>query len=144
MYQHGVNFASWYARVAVGAARHQTSYERDHSTDGLFGLAPDRVDWKTRTVYENKGTGGAVEASNAQTAFYATILSIATGHSWDAVTHVLSTKRSRPVPLDSHQLEILWQASERLEALAVLSTVPPGPRIALCDTCSLAAFCGHD
>ncbi len=144
MYLHGVNFAQWHARVAVGAAKHLTSYTRDRSTQGLFGLAPDRIDWKDCVVYENKGTGGAVEASNDQTAFYALMLSIATGKWWRAVTHVLSTRKRREVPLDEAQLQSLWVSSERLEVLAHQQEVPVAKKIPLCASCSLAAFCGHD
>lgn len=144
MYLHGVNFAQWHERVAVGTAKHLTSYARDRSTTGLFGLAPDRIDWEQRVVYENKGTGGAVEASGDQTAFYAVMLSIATGEEWRAVTHVLSTRRNREVRLDAERLRSLWESSERLEALAALAEVPKVPKIPLCATCSLAAFCGHD
>lgn len=144
MYLHGINYAQWNAQVAVGIAKHLTSYARDRSTEGLFGLAPDRIDWNERIVYENKGTGGAVEASSDQTAFYAVMLSIATGEEWRAVTHVLSTRRRREVHLDAARLQSLWESSERLELLAHQQDVPPAQRIPLCTTCSFAAFCGYD
>lgn len=143
MYLHGVNFAQWHNRVAIGTAKHLTSYQRDRSTQGLFGLAPDRIDWANHIVYENKGTGGAVEAVNDQTAFYALMLSIATGKTWKAITHILSTRRRREVVLDERRLNRLWRASERLEALAASQSVPPAQRIPLCDTCSLAMFCRY-
>lgn len=144
MYLHGINFAQWNARVQVGTAKHLTSYVRDRSTAGLFGLAPDRVDWEERVVYESKGTAGAVEAVSDQTAFYALMLSIASGEPWRAVTSILSNRKQREVALTPERLERLWRASERLEALAVRDDVPPGPRIPLCLACSLAMFCGHD
>ncbi len=78
------------------------------------------------------------------TAFYALMLSIATGRHWRAVTHVLSTRRRREVPLDAERLESLWEASERLEALSAIQAVPRAQRIPLCETCSLACFCGYD
>lgn len=144
MYLQGINFAQWNARVQVGTAKHLTSYVRDRSTAGLFGLAPDRVDWEERVVYESKGTAGAVEAVSDQTAFYALMLSIASGEPWRAVTSILSNRKQREVALTPERLERLWRASERLEALAVRDDVPPGPRIPLCLACSLAMFCGHD
>lgn len=144
MYLHKVNFAQWHSRVATGTAKHQTSYQRDHSVRGLFGLAPDRIDWENHIVYENKGTGGAVEASSNQTAFYAVMLSIATGKPWQAFTHVLTTKRKRQVLLDEHRLEKLWQASLTLEGLMNQTHVPVVKKIPLCKTCSLASFCGYD
>lgn len=143
MYLHRINFAQWYSRVELGTVKHRTSYARDHTVEGLFGLAPDRIDWDRHIVYENKGTGGAVEAADNQTAFYALMLSIATGVRWQAITHVLSTRRHREVELDDRRLEMLWNASERLEYLAALEAVPPARRIKLCSTCSVAQFCGY-
>jgi CRISPR-associated exonuclease Cas4 len=144
LYLHQVNFAQWYSRVQTGTAKHDTSYARDRSTEGLMGLSPDRLDWENAVVYENKGTAGAKAASDNQTAFYAVILSIATGREWKAITHVLSTRRRREVVLDEKQLEQLWQASERLEMLMEQDSVPDVPKIPLCSKCSAAAFCGYD
>lgn len=144
MYLHKVNFAQWYSRVQTGNALHNTSYQRDHSVRGLFGLAPDRVDWDERIVYENKGSGGAVEASSEQTAFYAVILSITTGEIWRAYTHVLTSRRRREVVIDEARLQKLWDATLKLERLAEQDTVPDARKIGLCRSCSLAAFCGFD
>jgi CRISPR-associated exonuclease Cas4 len=144
MYLHKVNFAQWYSRVQTGNALHAASYQRDHSVRGLFGLAPDRIDWENFIVYENKGSGGAVEASNEQTAFYALMLSITTGKCWRAYAHVLTSRRKREVVLDAERLQKLWDASVRLDQLAEQETVPAARRIRLCQTCSLAAFCGFD
>jgi CRISPR-associated exonuclease Cas4 len=144
MYLHGINFAQWNVRVQVGTAKHVTSYARDRSTVGLFGLAPDRIDWDNRIVYESKGTGGAVEAVSDQTAFYAVMLSIASGQEWRAVTQILSTRRRREVGLDGERLRRLWESSERLEVLTRRTDVPPAQRIPLCASCSFAAFCGFD
>lgn len=144
LYLHHVNFAQWHGRVQTGTSVHRTRYMRDRSTEGLFGLAPDRLDWEMAVVYENKGTAGAREASDNQTAFYAVMLSLATGREWRAVTHVLSTRRNRDVPLDGRRLDALWKASSRLEALAGTARVPSARRIRLCDSCSAAGFCGYD
>jgi len=144
MYLHKINFAQWHGRVQTGAAKHLSSYMRDHSTQGLFGLAPDRIDWQQHIVYENKGTGGAVEASANQTAFYAVMLSIATGHIWQASVHVLSTRRKRVVDMDEERLNKVWLASELLEKLYMQDHVPPADKIPLCSSCSLAQFCGYD
>lgn len=144
LYMHNVNFAHWHARVALGAVRHANAFKRDHSVAGLFGLAPDMVDWENRIVHENKGTGGAVEAADSQTAFYALMLSIATGKVWSAKTHVLSTKKVRDAALDKEALERMNRLSLRLEALASQEEVPPASPIPLCQTCSAAVFCGFD
>ncbi len=144
LFLHNVNFAQWYGRVQIGTARHSTSYARDRSTDGLFGLSPDRIDWENFVIYENKGTSGAKVASDNQTAFYAVMLSIATGCDWKAVTHVLSSRRRREVLINEKRLESLWKASERLESLSERDAIPNSPRIPLCAKCSAASFCGND
>lgn len=144
MYLHHINFAQWHSRVQTGTARHAASYSRDLSTQGLMGLAPDRIDWENRIVYENKGTAGAVEASSDQTAFYAVMLSLTTGQEWRAVTHVLSTRRRREVPLNDEQLKRLWDSLNSLKKLASIENVPKAKRIRLCSSCSLAGFCGFD
>ena len=131
MYLHGVNFAHWNERVPVGTARHVTSYTPDHSTVGLFGLAPDRVDWAAKIVYESKGTAGAVAAVSDQTAFYAVKPSIASGETSRAVTTILSNRQHRAVQLTPARLAVLWHASERLDPLAPPTTVPKVRRIAL-------------
>jgi CRISPR-associated exonuclease Cas4 len=144
MYLHNVNFAQWNCRVATGLAKHVTSYARDHSTEGLFGLAPDRIDWMKRVVYENKGSAGAVEASHNQTAFYAVMLSIATGKEWQAVTHILSSRKRRKVLLDEERLQCLWVASELLENLDKQVNVPDARKMPLCASCAFVQFCGYD
>ena len=144
MYLHKINFAQWNGRVATGAALHQTSYQRDRTTVGLIGLSPDRIDWKRRVVYENKGTGGAVEPVNDQVAFYGVMLSIADGIEWQGEVHVLSSRRHRTVKLDQQRLDRLWESSLALEQLSEQSNVPDAAKIALCDSCSFVTFCGHD
>lgn len=144
MYLHRINFAQWNSRVATGAARQATHYQRDRSTIGLFGLAPDRLDWKERIVFENKGTGGAPGAVGRQVAFYAAILSIATSQTWSGRVTILTNRRWREIRLDAAMLDDLWRDSERLEALTRTDRVPAATRIDLCATCSLASFCGFD
>ena len=144
MYLSNINFAQWYNRVQLGTAKHQTSYTRDKSVNGLIGLSPDRLDWKNHIVYENKGTAGAVEASNNQTAFYAVMLSIATGKDWRAFISILSSRRNRELKIDSHRLDRLLCASNRLEVLSYTENVPHAPKKKLCGKCSFAGFCGYN
>ena len=144
MYLHKINFAQWYSRVATGTAKHSSSYQRDHSVRGLIGLSPDRIDWHNKIVYENKGTGGAVEASSNQTAFYAVMLSIATDTKWRAFVHVLTSRKKREVVINASRLQQLWDASLHLEQLAEQADVPQVKQIPLCKRCSLAIFCGYD
>jgi CRISPR-associated exonuclease Cas4 len=143
LYLHNVNFAHWHGRVALGTVRHAQAFKRDHSVVGLFGLAPDMVDWENCVVHENKGTGGAVLAADSQTAFYALMLSITTGKCWRAKTHVLSTRKVRDVLLDDECLDRMYSYSLRLEVLSRQKDLPAAKRIPLCQTCSAAIFCGY-
>ena len=52
---------------------------------GLIGLAPDRVDWVARRVYEAKGGTGAADAVSRQGAFYALMLWAAQGAAWGEI-----------------------------------------------------------
>jgi CRISPR-associated exonuclease Cas4 len=70
------------------------------------------------------------------------MLSIASGEEWSAVTHILSTRRERKVPLDAERLESLWGSAGRLERLAAQTEAPAARNIPLCATCSFALFCG--
>ncbi len=144
MYLHHVNFAQWNSRVATGSAHQATRYKRDHSTAGLFGLAPDRVDWEQAIVFENKGTGGASEAVDRQVGFYAAMLSIADGRTWSGRVQILTNRRWREVALDAPMLDGLWRDSLDLEQLGQSQQVPSATRIGLCGSCSLSTFCGHD
>jgi len=144
LYLHQVNFAQWHERVMTGLAKHLVSYGRDHSTEGLLGLAPDRIDWQQCIVYENKGSAGAQEAADNQTAFYAVMLAIATDQEWQAYAHILSSRKRRLVVLDEQRLACLWRASEQLEALAQQSMVPAAKKMGLCASCSACGFCGYD
>lgn len=144
MYLHRINFAQWNSRVATGLAHQETRYKRDRSTIGLFGLAPDRLDWEQAIVFENKGTGGAQVAVDRQVGYYAVMLSIATGRTWQGRVHVLTSRRWREVRLDASMLNGLWQDSLALEQLEQEDRVPVAPKIGLCASCSLAPFCGYD
>ncbi len=144
MYLHRINFAQWNRRVATGSAHQATHYKRDRSTVGLFGLAPDRLDWDQAIVFENKGSGGASVAVDRQVGFYAAMLSIASGRTWSGRVQVLTNRRWREVVLDASMLEGLWRDSLELERLGNSGGVPRVPRIGLCDSCSLAPFCGYD
>lgn len=144
MYLYRINFAQWNNRVATGLAHQSTHYKRDRSTVGLFGLAPDRLDWEQAIVFENKGTAGASGAVDRQVGFYALILSIATGRTWTGRVQVLTNRRWREVLLDPPLLDGLWNDSLRLEQLADEPRVPKAPRIGLCTSCSLAPFCGYN
>ena len=52
LHLHRVDYAHLDARMQRGLALHDASRPRDRSVAGLIGLAPDRIDWQARRVYE--------------------------------------------------------------------------------------------
>jgi len=80
-----------------GRGQHLTSYARDRSTVGLFGLAPTGLIGKTASSTRIKALAGRWRPQRTRRRF-AVMLSIASGEAWQAVTHILSTKRKREVP----------------------------------------------
>ncbi len=90
-----VDYAHLDQRMQRGLALHDKSKPRDRSVEGLLGLAPDRIDWKNSIVIEAKGGGGAVSAVSAQTAFYALMLTSATGRQWRAINEIIEAKTRR-------------------------------------------------
>ncbi len=133
-----IDYAHLDERMAKGQALHDVSRPRDHSVTGLMGLAPDRIDWQHRIVYEGKGGAGAVAAVSRQTAFYALMLAAADGQPWSAVTNILSARRLRPVRIDAAMIKDMLTAAEELRTLKHERTPIP-----LCSSCSYRFLCGH-
>lgn len=130
-------------RMSVGKSLHASSRPRDASVVGLTGLAPDRVDWDARTVFEAKGSGGAVEAVSKQTAFYGFMLWAAQGIPWRAVTDLIRSKRTREVPLTSDLLLALMRDLDVIRSLDRLPIPPKVEIIPLCKLCSFNGLCGR-
>src|SRR3546814_2268359 len=82
LHRKRTSFNAWSDLIRSGQVLHDDLHRRDSSADGLVGLAPDRIDWDSSTVMENKSSASAFEASADQTAFYAILLSAATGRAW--------------------------------------------------------------
>ncbi len=98
LHLHRIDYAHLDERMQRGLALHDASRPRDRSVIGLIGLAPDRIDWKKRRVFEAKGSAGAANAVSRQGAFYALMLWAAQGEPWEAAAHILPTKRERTIP----------------------------------------------
>src|SRR3546814_6117715 len=102
-----------------GQVLHDDLHRRDSSADGLVGLAPDRIDWDSSTVMENKSSASAFEASADQTAFYAILLSAATGRVWSGSVYVAKSRRHKAVDLNEDRLTRMEAA---IEAISVLDS----------------------
>jgi CRISPR-associated exonuclease Cas4 len=142
-HRHRIDYAHLDRRMALGTAAHELSRPRDHSVEGLMGLAPDRIDWAGRRVHEAKGGGGAKEAVSLQTAFYALMLSAATGTAWDATTDILPERRRRPVPIDDALLDRMLESAEELASLTGEPDPPAAVRKPICESCSYRFLCGY-
>jgi CRISPR-associated exonuclease Cas4 len=130
-------------RMALGAVSHDLHRTRDRSTTGLMGLAPDRIDWARRRVHEAKGGAGAKDAVSLQTAFYALVLTVASGEAWEAATDILPERRSRTVTVDGTLLDRMLGMAERLAALRERAKPPEAERKPICRTCSYRVLCGY-
>ena len=90
LHLHRIDYSHLEERMKLGAVAHDLAKPRDSSVEGLMGLAPDRIDWAERCVIEAKHKAGAKDAVGMQTAFYALLLSVATGKPWRAENDILS------------------------------------------------------
>lgn len=137
-----IDYAHLDRRMALGTARHDLSRVRDRSVEGLMGLSPDRIDWEHRRVHEAKGGAGARDAVSLQCAFYALMLSHASGEAFEAATDILPERRIRPVPIDAALVSQMVAMADRLGALRHAPSPPEAERKPICTTCSYRVLCG--
>ena len=127
--------------MKLGAVAHDLAKPRDSSVEGLMGLAPDRIDWAERCVIEAKHKAGAKDAVGMQTAFYALLLSVATGNSWRAENDILSQKRRRQVKIDDETVDRMLALAQQAAALLQQDAAPDAERKPICDSCSYRFLC---
>ncbi|MBO1077094.1 CRISPR-associated protein Cas4 [Roseomonas marmotae] len=137
-----IDYAHLDEHMQRGLALHDMSRPRDHSVAGLIGLAPDRIDWSGRQVYEAKGSAGAADAVSRQGAFYALMLWAAQGKPWQAIAHILPAKRERSIMLDPKMVNDMLEAAEALEALRDTADPPTVAFTSFCAQCSYRHLCG--
>jgi CRISPR-associated exonuclease Cas4 len=142
LHLHRIDYTHLDARMQRGLALHDASKPRDRSVAGLIGLAPDRIDWERRCVYEAKGGGGAVAAVSRQGAFYALMLWAAQSAPWTAVTHLLTARRERPIPISANLIEAMIDAAETLVQLRNDNRAPDVAFMPFCASCSYRGLCG--
>ena len=142
LHLHRIDYARLDPRMQRGLALHEKSRPRDHSVAGLIGLAPDRIDWARREVFEAKGGSGAADAVSRQGAFYALMLWAAQGAPWHATAHILPTKRERTIPISPGLVDEMLRAAETLEQLRDQPEPPNVPFTPFCAQCSYRHLCG--
>lgn len=131
-------------RMRRGIALHEQTHSRDRSVEGLIGLAPDRIDWQQRIVFEHKGRWTDDEGSWAQVEFYGWFLQACTNQAWSAVKYGIDQKKKKEIVLDLESWQRTQARSRLLMTLVKRETPPRQERMALCDYCSFKTLCGYD
>lgn len=142
LHMHRIDYAHLEDRMARGSAMHTMSKVRDRSVEGLFGISPDRIDWKRHVVVEAKGRRGATEAVSRQTMFYALMLRAKTGMEWLPAIEIISERRTTEMEISQEDVTIMLSAAERLVALKA-EDCPSGIDAPICRTCSYQYLCGR-
>lgn len=142
LHLHRIDYTHLDAKMQRGLALHDASRPRDRSVAGLIGLAPDRIDWANRAVFEAKGGAGAADAVARQGAFYALMLWAAQGRPWRASAHILPAKRERAIPIGPTLVKEMVEAAEALAQLRGEPTPPEVPFTPFCAQCSYRHLCG--
>lgn len=142
LHLHRASLNAWSETIRIGEAVHAASHTRNRSTQGLAGLRPDRVDWEARLVVEEKHSASHPEASCDQLAFYAAMLTRASGEDWAGRIY-LSRSRKHPVAvvLDEGRVRRLEASMVLIETLRAARDVPPASRRSVCSGCSNEIFC---
>lgn len=122
-----IDYAHLDERMQKGLALNDAYRPRDASVEGLFGLSPDRIDWKNRIVVEAKGGAGAKEAVSMQTAFYAIMLWARTGQPWRAQNDIIPAKRRRDVEVDLDVVQSMLDIANKLVGIKKRPS-PPDPK----------------
>lgn len=138
-----INYAHLDERMRLGSVSHDLHKPRDHSVEGLIGIAPDRVDWENCMVVEAKGSAGAREAVSRQTRFYALMLSAATGKVWTAANEIIGKKKRLDVSVTVEDATEMVRMAHRLDDISRLETAPSADKIPICTSCSYRHLCGY-
>jgi CRISPR-associated exonuclease Cas4 len=128
--------------MSLGTTSHSLSKARDTSVEGMIGLAPDRIDWKSFEVIEAKGSAGARRAVSFQTLYYAIMLMASTGRRWSASNEILGSRKRIPVPIDLDGIIRMIAMARELALLKGEEAAPPADMRPICASCSYRFLCG--
>lgn len=137
-----IDYAHLDERMQLGVVLHDLHKPRDHSVEGLIGIAPDRVNWEERRVIETKGTAGARAAVSMQTRFYALMLSAATGSLWSAANEIIGKKKMLDVSVTRDNALQMISLAKRLGYLSGEEQAPEATKKPICESCSYRHICG--
>lgn len=143
LHMNRIDYSHLDKRMQLGAISHDLHKTRDRSVEGLIGISPDRVNWKSHKVIETKGSAGARRAVSCQTRFYALMLTAATGHLWAAENEIIGKKKAINVSLSLDDADVMITMARRLGQIAEMITAPRAERKAICTSCSYRYLCGY-
>lgn len=138
-----IDYAHLEQRMQLGIVAHEIHRPRDHSVEGLMGIAPDRIDWALREVIEAKAGNGARVAVSWQTRFYAIMLMAATGERWSAANEIIGGRKHIAVEIGLASIVEMVAMAERLVRMRSDPLPPEAPRKPICASCSYRFLCGH-
>ena len=138
-----IDYAHLEPRMQLGIVAHEIHRPRDHSVEGLMGIAPDRVDWARREVIEAKAGAGARAAVSWQTRFYAIMLMAATGVRWSAANEIIGGRKHITVEIKLANIIEMVEMAQRLVRLRADPLPPSAPRMPICASCSYRFLCGY-
>lgn len=139
LHYHRLDCAHLNRHMQLGLLLHERS--ADPLLYGLYGLAPDRLDWGRREVSEIKKSRSYEAALVNQLMFYVAALTVATGEEWHGVLRYTSSRRTKTVRLDEAMVQQLQQSLTALHEVVRLSRPPPAARKTVCGGCSFALLC---
>lgn len=139
LHYHRLDCAHLNRHMQLGLLLHEHGV--GNLTYGLYGLAPDRVDWSRREVSEIKKSRSHEAALVNQLLFYVAALAVATGQAWRGVLRYTASRRTKAFDLDETAIRQLQQSLTALDGVVQLSNPPPHERKSVCRGCSYALLC---
>lgn len=127
--------------IHIGKMLHENSYRRDGVTSRLFGLKPDRVDWKNREIHEIKKSSSCIQAAEKQLIFYLCLMSAATQKIWKGYITEHPKKKKHRVELSVTNVSEALVSHKKIIEIKSLEEIPKVDKLKICCGCSNRGFC---
>lgn len=140
LHYHRVDCAHLNRYMQLGLLLHEHSADNSLS-QGLYGISPDRVDWKKREVSEIKKSRSHEEALINQLLFYLAVLTKSTGQVWRGVLRYTASRRTKTILLDTAAIAQLQDSLNKLRHVLFLPNPPQKEEKNVCKGCSYRILC---